>query len=302
MKKVLLSTAILFSALALRAQNDPNITHWYTMRGVFNPASAASNKGVEAAILQREQWFGLENRPGTSFLNAGYYIAKANSAVGISGFYDRVGFQRNTNIKVNNAYHVTLNEKTFLSVGVGAGFINTSTRMSDLNFSNPNDPLIGTLDQNRWQPDVSIGIEAVHQNYTVGVAVPHVIGSPGSKHPYWARTIHAYGNYRFRIRSKVTLVPGVLVRTTFFKTQFEGNLTGYFLKERFWVGLGYRYQDAGSLLLGVHMGKGLRLMYSFDYTLSRMQPYNTGTHELGLSFSWKKPHKPTPSLLNPRDF
>lgn len=67
MKRLLLSTGILFSALYVQAQNDPNMTHWYTMRGIFNPASAASNKGVEAAVLQREQWFGLENRPGTSF-------------------------------------------------------------------------------------------------------------------------------------------------------------------------------------------------------------------------------------------
>lgn len=294
---------ILFSLFGMRSwcQMDPNITYWQNMRGIFNPASIGANKGIDIQILQREQWFKVENRPGTSFLTAGAYIPKANSVVSISGFYDRFGLQRNANLRVNYAYHIQLNEKTFLSAGVGLGFINTTTRAASLQFANPNEPLVNSTFHNRWQPDVSIGLEAVHPNYKVGVAVPHIIGGQGTKHPYWARMYVAYGSYNFQIKS-VKLVPAVLIRTTLFKTQVEGNLTAHFMKDRLWAGLGYRLQDAASLLLGVTVGKGVRIGYAFDYTLSRMIKYNIGTHELMLSFQWKKPRKQTPSFLNPRDF
>lgn len=280
---------------------DPNITYWNDMRGVFNPASIATNKGIEVTAVQREQWFGLENRPGSTILAAGMYIPKANSVVSISGFYDRFGFQRNANLRVNYAYHIQLNERTYLSAGVGLGFINTSTRLGELNFANPNEPLLNNISSSQWQPDLSLGLEAVHEKYRVGVAVPHIIGGQGTKHPYWARMYVVYGSYNFQL-NKVKLVPAVMVRTTLFKTQVEGNLTAHFLKDRLWAGLGYRLQDAASVLLGVNVGKGLRIGYAFDYTLSRMIKHNIGTHELMLGFTFKKPRKPAPTFLNPRDF
>ena len=300
MKKIF---TLIFLAISLPnwSQMDPNISQWQSLRGVFNPASISTNKGVEAAILQREQWFGLENRPGSSILSAGLYIPKANSVVGISGFYDRFGFQRNANVRLNYAYHITLNDRTFLSAGVGLGFINTSTKMSELQFADPNEPLLQDISQNKWQPDLSVGLEVVHPNYKVGVSVPHIIGGQGTKHPYWTRIYIAYGSYNFKVKN-VILVPALLVRTSLFKTQVEGNLTAHFLKDRLWAGLGYRLQDAASVLLGVNVGKGVRIGYAFDYTLSRLQPYNIGTHELMLSFAWKKPRKPEPVFLNPRDF
>lgn len=301
MKKLTLIIILILSGYSTWSQMDPNITYWQDLRGVFNPASVGTNKGIDINILQREQWFGIENRPGTSILAAGAYIGKANSALSVTGFYDRFGFQRNANVRVNYAFHINLNEKTFLSAGVGVGFINTYTRISELSFANPNEPLLDNIAANRWQPDVSIGLEAVHPKYTIGVAVPHIIGGQGTKHPYWARMYVAYGTYNFQIKS-VKLVPAVLIRTTLFKTQVEGNVTAHFLNDRIWAGLGYRMQDAASVLFGVNVGKGVKIGYAFDYTLSRMIKYNIGTHELMLSFRWKTPRKPTPSFLNPRDF
>lgn len=306
MKKILsfYITAFLFIAgyLAVSAQNNTNITQWMFTRSNFNPASTGINKGMEFMVWDREQWIGLEGRPSSQMLNANFFVRPLHGGLGATVSFDRVGFQRNLNIRVNYAYHVNLNENAFLSLGVGAGFVWTNTNSGQLIFSDPNEPVLNGFNENKFLPDVAAGLELVHKNYIVGVSATQLVGGPSSKYPYFARGINVYGNYSFNIKNKARLVPGLLVRSPFFTTQFEGNLLAYFLKDRVWLGAGYRFQDAISGIVGAEVIKGLRVGYSFDYTLSRARPYNTGTHEVMLMFSFKKPRKKQPFYNNPRNY
>jgi len=51
-----------------------------------------------------------------------------------------------------------------------------------------------------------------------------------------------------------------------------------------WAGVGYRTGDAVNLLIGAFINKQLRIGYSYDYTLSMLQDYNTGSHEVMLGY------------------
>eukprot|EP01034_Spumella_vulgaris_P017828 gene17828-22735_t len=167
----------------------------------------------------------------------------------------------------------------FLTAGIGAGFVYTTTKTSEPNFANPDEPELGNFAPNEIRPDVAVGLELNHKKYLIGISVGQLIGSPGSKYPYFARGINVYGNYSFNIKDKAKLVPGILLRSPFFTTQFEVNLMAYFLKDRVWVGPSYRFQDAVSLIIGADVYKVLRIGYSYDYSLGGLRPYNTGTHE-----------------------
>lgn len=286
----------------IKAQHNTNITHWMFARSNFNPASTGINKGMEFMLWDREQWVGLEGRPSTQMLNANGYIRQIHGGLGATVTFDRIGIQSNLNFRMNYAYHATLNENMFLSFGLGAGFVYTNTRVGELNFANPDDPVMANFNENSIHPDVAAGLELVHKNYMIGLSATNLVGSPGSKFPYYARGFNLYGNYSFNIKNKARLVPGILVRSPFYTTQFEGNVLAYFLKDRVWLGAAYRYQDAVSGIFGAEVFKGLRIGYSFDYSLGGMRPYNTGTHEVMLMFSYKKPRKPNRALNNPRNF
>ena len=291
-----------FFGAAVTAQNTSNITHWMFARSAFNPAATGINKGMEFMFWDREQWVGLEGRPSTQMLTANGYIRQMHGGLGAVVSYDRVGFQSHLNLRVNYAYHATLNENMFLSIGVGAGFVYTNTKSGELNFANPDDPVMGNFVPNQIRPDVSVGLELNHKKYLIGLSVGQLVGSPKSKYPYFARGINVYGNYSFNVKDKVRLVPGILVRSPFFTTQFEVNFMTYFLKDRVWIGPLYRFQDAVSLIVGAEVYKGLRIGYSYDYSLGGLRPYNTGTHEVMLMFSMKKPRKPQTNYNNPRNF
>lgn len=303
MRKILSILAAGFLTIgAVLAQNNTNITHWMFARSNFNPASTGMNKGMEFMLWDREQWWGLEGRPSSQMLNAGGYVRAIHGGIGATVSFDRVGFQSNLHFRANYAYHAQLNEDMFLSMGIGAGFVYTNTRANGLIFSDPNEPVLNGFNENAIRPDVAAGLELMHKKFMVGISATNLIGSPGSKYPYFARGLNLYGNYSFNIKGKARLVPGVLLRSPFFTTQFEVNTLAYFLKDRVWGGVAYRFQDAASVIVGAEVFKGLRIGYSFDYSLGGIRPYNSGTHEIMLMYSYKKPRKPKPSFNNPRNF
>ena len=49
-------------------------------------------------------------------------------------------------------------------------------------------------------------------------------------------------------------------------------------------GIGYRFDDSVSGLINVHVTPSLRIGYAYDYTLSNLGKYNSGTHEIFLLF------------------
>jgi type IX secretion system PorP/SprF family membrane protein len=66
-----------------------------------------------------------------------------------------------------------------------------------------------------------------------------------------------------------------------------------------WGGLAWRSGDAASILLGAYATPQLRIGYAYDYTLSSLQRFNSGSHEimLGYDFGWNKD-----KLMTPRFF
>ena len=91
------------------------------------------------------------------------------------------------------------------------------------------------------------------------------------------------------------VIPSVIVRSDFTDTDFE--LTGRVRYNKlFTAGLGYRYNDALSVMLGAEI-KGFFIGYSYDYHLSDISKASSGSHELvagynlKLDFSEKNRHK-----------
>ena len=77
------------------------------------------------------------------------------------------------------------------------------------------------------------------------------------------------------------LTPNVKVKTDAATTQLDLNLT-YMWNNTFWLGVTYRMQDAIAPMLGIKLlkDKSLKIGYSYDYTLSKIKGYTSGTHEI----------------------
>ena len=58
----------------------------------------------------------------------------------------------------------------------------------------------------------------------------------------------------------------------------------FLIQEKLTLGLGYRWDDSVSGLLGFQFTPGVFAGYAYDYTTSDLNSYNSGTHELMVRF------------------
>jgi hypothetical protein len=74
------------------------------------------------------------------------------------------------------------------------------------------------------------------------------------------------------------------------------------LQDKIYGGLGYRNQDALSLMAGYQILPSLRLAYSYDITTSALSGYSGGSHEIFLNyrFNIEIPEKVPGSYRNVR--
>jgi hypothetical protein len=80
--------------------------------------------------------------------------------------------------------------------------------------------------------------------------------------------------------------------------QGEFSLQGL-VKDFWWIGLSYRTGDAISILTGFQINSQFRIFYSYDYSLSKLTKYNSGSHEITIGYDFAHKRK---AIVSPRLF
>ncbi|MNE95731.1 hypothetical protein D3C80_1938620 [compost metagenome] len=74
----------------------------------------------------------------------------------------------------------------------------------------------------------------------------------------------------------------------------------FLFNDRFELGASYRLDDSVSGLFNIRITPGLRVGYAYDYTLSNLGEFNSGTHEVFLLFDldyFKKGYDKSPRFF-----
>lgn len=98
--------------------------------------------------------------------------------------------------------------------------------------------------------------------------------------------MHFYGTagYRFVVNNRLNVSPGILVKyVPKAPVSVEANVLFDF-ENNYWLGASYRHLDAVAMLAGLNINNKFRIGYSFDLSISRLIQYNSGGHELVLTF------------------
>ena len=73
----------------------------------------------------------------------------------------------------------------------------------------------------------------------------------------------------------------------------------FLINQRFELGLAYRFGDSIDGLVSFLITDDLRMGYSYDYTLTKLQEFNSGSHEIFLQYDVNLSRK---NLKSPRFF
>lgn len=300
---LLLLFTLLLQSKSVFAQYDAQLSQYMLVPGIFNPAVVGENNNLNISIIDRQQWVGIDNAPSSLFLHASmpFSINNKKNGLGLVIIKESIGLFSTQLFQLQYAYKKKVFNGIF-SLGIQGGvlqenfdadkiYIPTSDYHSSSDASIPTGTLEGKI------PDFSLGIWYSHKNYYTGLSVSHLLEtkiklSAGSEstdeksyNTYASRTYYLINGYNIALTNPLyKLEPSFLLKTDLTTWQLDLS-TKIFYKERFWGGLGYRWQDAIIVMAGIKLSQGLSIGYSYDISTSVIASFAGGSHEIFIGYT-----------------
>ncbi len=266
----------LFLAEGSIAQQDPLFTQFWNTQQRFNPAFTGLNNEHEAHALVRWQWVEINGAPNTQLFTYGTKLNKFGSGVGFVYEHDHIGFTTNDQVKLNYAYHMTLNENQSLSFGAAAG-INSVKQSGIMTFS---DQSSVSIDRKGMGITTDLGVFYTLKKLDAGFSMTRLVETynttafTGTPHYYF------YTGYLFGKKEGFQVKPQLFCRVNNGFTALDIN-TLFLYKSSYMMGLTYRNRDAFGFSAGYTFKNILNLSYTYELTVSKLNNnVSGGSHEV----------------------
>lgn len=299
MKKLFFISAVILSlpegkggwGWAAFAQQLPYFSQYMYSELYINPAVAGSKEGIPVMMTFRRQWAGLDGAPMTNTIS-GHSAFLKNMGAGVILMDDRTGPLTQTGAQLSYAYRVKFSDDTKLSFGLGGMFYQHVLDKGTLKIEDKGDKVIQGGKEKAFSPDVTFGMHLKYKRFSAGFSTPQLFQTNMKFTEYadlrlrLVRHYFFYSAYRIELNEKIKTEPSVLLKAVDgAPVQFDANLRVEY-KEHVWLGASYRNKESIIGMAGVKAGI-FSVGYSYDFTLSNIKKYSTGSHEIFISFDVK---------------
>jgi type IX secretion system PorP/SprF family membrane protein len=297
MKKYSYILIFIFAGFVANAQQLPQYSNYMVNDYVMNPAIGGSNPYFEAKSNNRYQWIGITDAPRTYILSVNGPTKNLKMGLGGLLFTDIVGPTRRTGIYLSYAYHLKVSEKVKVSLGLTGGLLQFTVDGSKITLRDPSDLVISNGIQSVLMPDFGAGVYvySTDKKWYVGASVPQILqnkikffDNSTTSLSKLATHFYASAGYKFNLNDDFKIEPSTCIK--YVKPaplQFDIGLRAIY-QEKIWVGGAFRYLDAVSAMVGYVMQENVTFAYSYDFTMTNIKKYSTGTHELMIGIKFHK--------------
>ena len=320
MKKTLflISAIILTCFHPLKAQFDTQLSNYWAAISYFNPAYAGQTGNLEATLLSRIQWMGIENAPRTTIVTAQmpYSLLGKVHGVGTSMYNDRSGLFSVSMYSGQYAWKKKMLKGNF-SAGIQVGYINqsfdgTKVDIPEDDYHEGTDEGIPTSLVSGTSIDAALGLFFSKEKWFAGLSVNHLLAPELILSDNYVseipRTYYFIAGYNIQLNNPLLeLRPTVLIKTMEMSslyldgdslvekvetntikamlrnTQIDVSIRLIYNKLLF-GGLSWRKGDALTLMLGGKF-KMIEAGYAYDFPVSRIIKESTGSHELFIRYT-----------------
>ncbi len=303
MKKFLLAFFALIALKPLIAQQLPHFSQYMLNDYVENCAIAGKNPYVEASSINRYQWFGITDAPRTYVLSVNGQLSNPNMGFGGQVFTDIDGPTRRTGCYLSYAYHINLTKKIRLAAGIQGGLLQYMVDGSKIILHDPNDNVLSNGLQSVMMPEFGAGVYAYSgDKWYAGFSCPEMVENKLKFFDYMASTPSVItrhytlmAGYKYDINDLWAIQPTLIARYVDpSPVQFDLGARLIYRK-KIWIGAAYRNLDAIVALIGYTYQDNITIGYAYDYAITDIQNYSTGSHELFVSMRFREAgHKAAP--------
>ena len=304
--KIKLSFYLIFvTSLLSFSQQDSQFTQYMYNTSNVNPAYAGSREVLSIFALHRTQWVGLDGAPVTNTFNMNSPIG-ANIGLGLGIINDRIGVSNENNISADFSYSVQTSESYKLAFGLKTSVNILNIAFDKLDFAVA-DPSFETNVNNKFSPNIGLGLYLHSDNTYLGISVPNFLET---RHYDRTSTINStkvtaqekmhiffIAGHVFDLSENIQFKPSILtkiVRGAPLQIDVSAN---FMFNQKFVLGAAYRWSAAASLMSGFQVNESWFIGYGFDLETTRLQRYNSGSHEIFLRYEL-----PSQKITHPRFF
>ena len=294
MKKIVL-TLLAFSPLVVIAQQLPHYSQYMINDYVLNPAIGGKDAYFEGMSANRYQWGGITDAPRTYILSLQGPMKYQHMGIGGQLFTDIVGPTRRTGGYLSYAYHIPLTKKLKLSFGLSAGILQFMVDGQKINLHDNGDLVLTNALQSVLTPDFSAGFYLYNEKFWVGFSCMQIQQNKLKFFDYMSNTSSVMNRhycfmagYRLPVGDNFVIEPsGIVNYVAPAPVQFDLGLRAIY-REKFWMGGSFRNHDAIAAYIGFIFRENLMLGYAYDFTITDLGNYSTGTHELILGMRFNR--------------
>jgi len=300
------------------AQQRPHYSQYFQNMSVLNPAVTGLYTGMDLRLGVRNQWQGLKDAPKTAYATFStpisfggdmanyrasdlgvtepqtkddmfdYAASMPHHALGVLFISDKTGPLNRVTANLTYAYHLAIGDRANLSVGVGIGANRLGINAQSLVFDESDDPVVGTSAEiNKFTPDLNAGLYFYTSTFYFGASMQQIIKNKiafdgdfnvGKEVAHYFVT----SGYKFWINNDFSVTPSVMLKVvTPLPKAFDLSLK-FAYQNTFWIGGGYRKNDAFFGSIGFNVANMVGVGYAYDRTISELNTVSSGSHEVTL--------------------
>ncbi len=279
------------------AQQDFQYTQFMFNKMSFNPAYAGTKGNLFLSAIYRKQWFGIDRAPQTATLNAHGAIAKKRVGLGLSISYDQIGFSDRIGIETNYSYIIPFKNQSFLSLGLRGGVYYSQIRWDEADLIDQDDASIPMAASSLIVPNFGAGIYYQSKRWYAGLSVPHLFvnegdfnisGSNGVVEPDFTQHFYGMGGFMFDLAEGVQIQQNLLLKYVINAPLSVDLNVSFVFVQSVLLGVTYRVGDSVDALLQWQISPQLRIAAAYDFSITQLQRYNSGSIEAMVSYYFIK--------------
>jgi len=307
---ILIISLLMLSTESSYSQQSQPYTQYLFNRFILNPASCGADGYTSIGLVTKNQWVGFKDAPANQIFTVQFRmphegfggtrrnykrLSLENVGLGVALFNDMRGPIRTTGGQLTYAYHLELYTGQ-LSFGLSTSIFQLYIDREKINTELGYDKYLDANKLSSFIPEAATGVHYTDKDYYVGFSASNLFqsyltfGGRSSSDYKLEREYIFLGGYVFDLNIEWSLVPGTQLKFTEHGAfQIDINAMAYYF-DKFWCGLSYKSGGGGafggtSMLFGVRLNE-YRIGYAFDFTLSNIQRYSFGSHELMVSIAF----------------
>lgn len=281
---------LLLLSTIVQGQQEVQITQYMYNMNILNPAYAGFQNTLSLGLLGRTQWTGIEGAPRLLTFSAHSPVGK-RLGLGFSVIADEIGPLKEQYVYADVSYTIPVSYDSHLSFGLKAGSTFIQGDLTKLVLNEGSDPTFSE-NLNKAMLNFGLGLFYYNDKFYAGISMPNILESlhlkkRGNVIKGITKDMHYFGTlgYVFDVSETLKIKPSLLAKVHIGAPLSLDISTNFLINKKFELGVSWRKEDALIGLLNVRATPSIRIGYAYDYTLSDIGDYSSGSHELFLLYN-----------------